>query len=118
MHNFWHDFENYDYDDLCAEISELKKNKDESLKYFLIRFMHLCYRFPMDDRLPSTNYLIFYLVYLTNETYEPMDEKYKSCLNVPLHADLDSCENVENANGLVGIHMFGYLFTMGDIDQR
>jgi hypothetical protein len=42
----------------------------------------------------------------------------KSCLNVPLHADLDSHENVENVNGLVGLHMFGYLFTMGDIDQR
>jgi hypothetical protein len=57
MHQFWHAFENYDYDDLCAEISELRKNKDESLEYFLIRFMHLCYRFPLDDR-PSTNDLI------------------------------------------------------------
>ena len=80
--------------------------------------MHLCYRFPFDDTLPSTNDLILCLVSLTIETYEPMDEKYKSCLNVPLHVDLDSCENVENANGLVGIHMFGYFFTMGDIYQR
>jgi hypothetical protein len=36
MHQFWHAFENYDYDDLCAEISELRKNEDESLEYFLI----------------------------------------------------------------------------------
>jgi hypothetical protein len=30
---------------------------------------------------------------------------------------LDLNENVENANGLVGLHMSGYFFTMGDIDQ-
>jgi len=99
---------------LCAKISEIKKNEDESIKYFLIRFMHLCYRFPFDDRFPSTNDFILCLVSLTIETYEPMDEKYKSCLNVPLHVDLDSCKNFENAKGLVGIHMFGYFFTMGE----
>jgi hypothetical protein len=52
-----HDFENYDYDNLCAEISELRKNKDESLEDFVIIFTHLCYIFPLDDR-PSTNDLI------------------------------------------------------------
>jgi hypothetical protein len=31
---------------------------------------------------------------------------------------LDLNENVENDNGLVGLHMFGYFFTMGDIDKR
>jgi hypothetical protein len=68
----------------------------------------------LDDR-PSTNDLISCLVSLTNETYEPVDEESKSCFNVPFHADLDFNEKVENANGLVGLHMFGYLFTMGDI---
>jgi hypothetical protein len=47
-----------------------------------------------------------------------VDEESKSCLNVPLHVDLDLHENVENTNGLVGLHMSGYFFTMGDIDQR
>jgi hypothetical protein len=31
---------------------------------------------------------------------------------------LDSHENVENINSLVGLHMSGSFFTMGDIDQR
>jgi hypothetical protein len=46
-----------------------------------------------------------------------VDEESKSCFNVPLHVDLDLNENVENANGLDGLHMSGYFFTMGDIDQ-
>jgi hypothetical protein len=116
MHEFLHAFENYDYDNLCAEILELRKNKDESLEDFVIRFTHLCYRFPLDDR-PSNNDLISCLVSLTNETYELVDEESKSCFNVPLHVDLDLNENVENANGLVGLHMSGSFFTMGDIDQ-
>jgi len=49
MREILHAFENYDYDNLCAEIPELKKNEDEFLKYFVIRFTHLCYRFPSDD---------------------------------------------------------------------
>ena len=57
MHEILHAFENYDYDNLCAEIPELKKNEDEFLKYFVIRFTHLCYRFPSDDR-PSNHDLI------------------------------------------------------------
>jgi hypothetical protein len=39
MREFLHDFENYCYDNLCAEILELKKNKDESLTYFIIIFI-------------------------------------------------------------------------------
>jgi hypothetical protein len=117
MREFFHSFENYDYDKLCEEILELRKNKDESLKYFVIIFTHLCYRFPLDDR-PSNNDLISCLVSLTNETYEPVDEESKSCFNVPLHVDLDLNENIENTNGLVRLHMSGYFFTMGDIDQR
>jgi hypothetical protein len=35
-----------------------------------------------------------------------------------LHDDLDLNENIENTNGLVGLHMSGSFFTMGDIDQR
>jgi hypothetical protein len=99
------------------EISDLRKNEDESLEYFVIIFTHLCYRFPLDDR-PSTNDLISCLVSLTNETYELVDEESKSCINVSLHVDLDLNENVENSNGLVGLHMSGSFFTMGDIDQR
>jgi hypothetical protein len=38
MCQFWHDFENYDYDDFCAEISELQKNEDESLEDFVMIF--------------------------------------------------------------------------------
>jgi len=45
MRQFWHDFENYDYDDLCAEISKLKKNQDESLEDFITRFMHFAMDF-------------------------------------------------------------------------
>jgi hypothetical protein len=70
----------------------------------------------LDDR-PSNNDLISCLVSLTNETYEPVDEESKSCFNVPSHVDLDLNENVENTNGLVGLHMSGSFFTMGDIDQ-
>jgi hypothetical protein len=117
MHQFWHAFENYDYDDLCAEISELRKNEDESLEYFVIIFTHLCYRFPLDDR-PSTNDLISFLVSLTNETYELVDEESKSCFNVSSHVDLDLHENVENANDLVGLGLSRSFFTMGDIDHR
>jgi hypothetical protein len=35
MYQIWHSFENYDYDDLCAEISELRKNKMNLLKILL-----------------------------------------------------------------------------------
>jgi hypothetical protein len=42
MREFLHAFENYDYDNLCAEILELKKNEDESLEDFVIIFTHLC----------------------------------------------------------------------------
>jgi hypothetical protein len=70
----------------------------------------------LDDR-PSNNDLISCLVFLASETSESVDEESKSCSNVPLHADLDLNENVENANGLDGLHMSGYFFTMGDIDQ-
>jgi hypothetical protein len=116
MREFLHAFENYDYDNLCAEIPELKKNEDESLKYFVIRFTHLCYRFPSDDR-PSNHDLISCLVSLINETHESMDEESKSCFNVSSHVDLDLNKNVENVNGLDGLHMFGFFFTMGYIDQ-
>ena len=34
-----------------------------------------------------------------------------------VHVDLDLNKNVENANGLVKLHMSGYFFTIGDIDQ-
>ena len=100
MHQFWHAFDNYDYDYLCIEISNLRKNKNEYLEYFLTRFVHLCYIFSLDDRI-STYYLISCLFSITNETYESVDEKYKSCFNVHLHADLVH-ENIENVNGLVG----------------
>jgi hypothetical protein len=54
MHEVLHDFENYDYDKLCEEILELRKNEDESLHDFVITFTHLFYAFPLDDR-PSNN---------------------------------------------------------------
>jgi hypothetical protein len=114
-HEFLHAFENYDYDKLCEEILELKKNEGESLEDFFVRFTHLCCIFPYDR--PSNNDLISCLVSLANEMYDSMDEESKSCSNVPLHVDLDSNENVENGNGLDGLHMFGSFFTMGDIDQ-
>jgi hypothetical protein len=71
----------------------------------------------LDDR-PSNHDLISFLVSLTNETYESMDEKSKSCFNLSSHVDLYLNENDENFNGLDGLHMSRYLFTMGDIDQR
>jgi hypothetical protein len=37
-------------------------------------------------------------------------------MNATLHVNLDLHENVENTNDLVGLHMYGYLFTMGDIE--
>ena len=79
MHAFLHAFENYDYDNLCEEILDIKKNEDESLEYFVIIFTHLCCRIHLDDR-PSNIVLIFCLVSLTNETHESMDEKSKSRL--------------------------------------
>jgi hypothetical protein len=62
--------------------------------------------------------LISCLASLTNQTHESMDEKYKSHFNISSHVDLDLNENVENSNGLDGLHMSGYLFTVRDIDQR
>jgi hypothetical protein len=113
MHEFFHVFENYYYDNLYAEILELKKNEDESLEDFLIKFTHICYMFPLDDK-PSNNDLISYLVSLTNETEHVVDEEYKSCFNVAFHVDLDLNENIVNVNPLVGIHMTGSLFTLGE----
>jgi hypothetical protein len=43
MCEFLHAFENYDYDELCKEILELRKEKDESLEDFSLRFMCLFY---------------------------------------------------------------------------
>jgi hypothetical protein len=51
-------------------------------------------------------------VSLTNETYELVDEESKACSNVPLQDDLDLNENIENINGLVGIHMSRSFFTI------
>jgi hypothetical protein len=101
---------------LFAEILEFKKNEDESLAYFIIRFTHIYYIFPLEDR-PSNNDLISCLVSLASETYESVYEESKSYSNVLLHVDLDLNENVENDYGLDELHMSGYLFTMGDIDQ-
>jgi hypothetical protein len=117
MREFLHAFENYDYDKLCEEILKLRKNEDESLQDFVIIFTHICYRFPLDDR-NFNNDLISCLVSLTHEIYQLVDEESKSCFNVPLHDDLDLNENIENTNGLVGIHMSRSFFTIWDIDQR
>jgi hypothetical protein len=46
-----------------------------------------------------------------------VDEESKSCSIVPLHVYLDLNENVENSNGLEGLHMSRYFFTTGNIDQ-
>jgi hypothetical protein len=70
----------------------------------------------LDDK-PSNNDLISSLVSLINETHKSMDEKSKSHFNLSSHVDLDLNENVENVNGLDGLHMSGSFFTMGDIDQ-
>lgn len=56
------------------------------------------------------------LISLSNGQYNLVDEKSKPCLNVTLFVDLDSHEDVEDTNDLVGQSMFGYFFTMGDID--
>jgi hypothetical protein len=76
MRTFLHAFENYDYDKLCEEILELRKNDNESLEDFVIRLTDLCYKFPLDDG-PSTTGLISYLFSLINETLKSMDEKSK-----------------------------------------
>jgi len=68
-----HAFENFDYDESCAEMSELRKNIDESLEVFVIIFSHLCYRFPLEDRT-SNNDLISCLVFLASKTYKSVDE--------------------------------------------
>jgi hypothetical protein len=114
MCEFLHAFKSYFYGNLCEKNLELRKNIDESLEDFVIRFSHLCYRFPLEDR-PSSNDFISCLVYLASETYESMDEESKSCFNVPLHVDLDLNENIANTNPLVELHMFGYFFIMEDI---
>jgi len=110
-----HGFENYDK--LCEEILELRKNKDEYIQDFVTRFTHICYRFPFYD-IPYNNDLISCLVSLTNETYELVDEGYKSCFHVPLHDDFDLNENIVNDNGLVEICISVPFFTRGDIDHR
>jgi len=46
-----------------------------------------------------------------------MYEESKSRFNIFPHVDSDLNENVENANGLGGLHMSRYLFTMGNVDQ-
>jgi hypothetical protein len=110
MNDFLHAFENHDYDKLCEKKLELRKNEDGSLKGFVIIFTHIFYTFHLDDR-SSNNDLINFLVSLTNETCEQLNEEYKSCFNDPLHVDLDLKENVENENCLVRLHMFGCFFT-------
>jgi hypothetical protein len=102
MCELWCAFKNYNYDELCAKILDLRKNKDESLEEFFIRFMHLFYRFPLDDR-PFFSDLILHLISLTTKMDQLEDEESESCLNDTLHVDLDLHENVENINDLVNI---------------
>jgi hypothetical protein len=112
---FLHAFENYDYDELCKEMLELRKEKDESLEDFSLRFMCLFYRFHLDD-MPSISEWFLYLISLSNEQDQLVSEESKSCVDASLHVDLDSHEDVEDTNDLVEQHMFGYFFTLGDID--
>jgi hypothetical protein len=117
MHEFLYAFENYNYDELCEEILELRKKKDESLEDFSLRFMCLLYRFHLDD-MPSINDSLLLLISLSNEQDQLVDEESKSCLNATLHVDLDSHENLKDTNDLVEQHTFGPFFTLEDIDQR
>ena len=41
------DFSNYDYDELCEELSFLRKENGESFNDFAIRFIHVGIRFPL-----------------------------------------------------------------------
>jgi len=66
---------------------------------------------------PSKNDSISCLVSLATETYELVNEEFKSCSIAILHIDLVLNENVEDSNVSDGLHMSRYLFTMGDIDQ-
>jgi len=75
----------------------------------------LCYRFNLYD-VPYVSEWILYLFSLSNEQDHLVSEESKACLDASLHVDLDSHEDVEDTNDLVGQSMFGYFFTMGDID--
>jgi hypothetical protein len=56
MHEFLLAFGNHDYGDLCVEVSEIRKNKDKSVQDCVIRFTHLCYRFPS-----NLNHVVMFL---------------------------------------------------------
>jgi hypothetical protein len=72
----------------------------------------------MMSHVPSVSEWILNLIYLSSEQDHIVNDESQSCLDVILHADSDSREDVENTNDLVGQRMFGSLFTMEDIDQR
>jgi hypothetical protein len=79
--------------------------------------VHLIYKFHLDD-FPSIREWILHLISISNEHGYIVDSKYKSCLDVSLHVDLDSNENHKDTNDLVGQHMLVSFFTLQDIDQR
>jgi hypothetical protein len=58
----------------------------------------------LEDK-PSNHGLISFIVSFINETDKPLDEETKSSFNLSSHVDLDLNENVENANGLDGLHL-------------
>jgi hypothetical protein len=57
-------FSNYDYDELCEELSCLRKENGESFNDFAIRFIHVGIRFPLKE-MPLINECFEYLVSLS-----------------------------------------------------
>ena len=57
------DFSSYDYDELCEELSCLRKENGESFNDFATRFIHVGIRFPLKE-MPLINECFEYLVSL------------------------------------------------------
>ena len=63
---FLSDFSNYDYDELCEELSCLRKENGESFNDFAIRFIHVYTIFPLKE-MSLINEWFKYFVSLSDE---------------------------------------------------
>jgi hypothetical protein len=59
---------NFDYDELCSELEDLRKFEGESIGELLYRFRLICFRLPINEK-PSVAYLMNGFFYLYSLPY-------------------------------------------------
>jgi hypothetical protein len=67
--------------------------------------------------MPYVGDFVLHLISLSNELDQLLHGESKSYLSTSLDEDMDSHENMEDTDVLIGPHMFGYFFTIRDIDH-